>query len=41
MLNSSYESQQSLPPKNKQFSPVITQLMRKDREIEIMRDELS
>ncbi|CAD8123331.1 unnamed protein product [Paramecium sonneborni] len=40
-LNSSYDSQGTLPPKNKQFSPVITQLMRKDREIEIMRDELS
>ncbi|CAK61885.1 unnamed protein product (macronuclear) [Paramecium tetraurelia] len=40
-LNSSYDSQSTLPPKNKQFSPVITQLMRKDREIEQMRDELS
>ncbi|CAD8120950.1 unnamed protein product [Paramecium sonneborni] len=40
-LNTSYDSQGTLPPKNKQFSPVITQLMRKDREIELMRDELS
>ncbi|CAK65617.1 unnamed protein product (macronuclear) [Paramecium tetraurelia] len=40
-LNSSYDSQVTLPPRNKQFSPVVTQLMRKDREIEQMRDELS
>ncbi|CAD8112725.1 unnamed protein product [Paramecium primaurelia] len=39
--SSSYDSQVTLPPKNKQFSPVITQLMRKDKEIELMRDELS
>ncbi|CAD8204930.1 unnamed protein product [Paramecium octaurelia] len=39
--NISYDSQVTLPPRNKQFSPVITQLMRKDKEIEQMRDELS
>ena len=37
-LNNSYDSQ---VPYKKQSSPAISQLMRKDKEIEAMREELS